>query len=191
MSQRSKRSLRIPHRGRTTAKPTSGRRISHWRWVAVALAVILTRPLGAQVAGDTAPDVRLESLGGDTLRLSDFRGRPVVLNFWASWCPPCRNEMPMLADVWRARHDSGLVVIGVDGRDQEKTLNDVRRFIARYEVPFPILLDEGGKVRQRYRLLGLPTTVFIDRGGTVRFVNIGPLTRAALQQHVREIMPRP
>jgi cytochrome c biogenesis protein CcmG/thiol:disulfide interchange protein DsbE len=144
--------------------------------------------LVAQAPGDTAPPFTLQSLDGHPVSLSQFKGHPVVINFWGSWCPPCRDEIPLLVAAYRARQDMEPVILAVNGRDQETSTGAVRKFVAEFQMSFPVLLDENGKVRKRYRLLGLPTTVFIGADGVVRAVNIGPLTAAALQQHLAEIM---
>lgn len=148
-------------------------------------------PLTAQTPGDTAPGFTLKTLDGDTVSLSDFRGHPVLINFWGTWCPPCRDEMPLVVAAFRAHQDARLVVLAVDGRDQETSTRAVRNFVAEFQMPFPVPLDEKGTVRKRYKLRGLPTTVFIGADGVLRAVNIGPLSEAALQLHLGEILPPP
>jgi len=128
-------------------------------------------PVKAEV-GALAPDFLLESVDGDETRLSDFRGNPVVLNFWATWCRPCRQEMPLLVDA-AADHDaSGLVVIGLNLQEGKALIEP---FAEDYGIDFPLLVDRDGEVGDRYRLLGLPTTVFIDSDGTIQSIYAGPL----------------
>jgi peroxiredoxin len=153
------------------------------------VAVCSSAALTAQAPGDTAPAFTLKTLVGDSVSLADFRGHPVIINFWGTWCPPCRDEIPLIVDAYQARHDAGLVVLAVNGRDQETSTRAVERFAAEFRMPFPILLDAKGGVRKRYGLRGLPTTVFVGADGVVRAVNIGPLSAAALQQHLSEILP--
>jgi peroxiredoxin len=152
------------------------------------LTALAAAPLAAQALGDSAPAFTLKSLDGTPVSLSQFKGHPVVINFWGTWCPPCRDEIPLLVAAYRARQDSELVILAVNGRDQETSTGSVRKFAAEFQMSFPVLLDEHGNVRKRYKLLGLPTTVFVGADGIVRAVNIGPLTAAALQQHLAEIM---
>ena len=161
--------------------------LSGFRTLCVVL-LLSAVPLAAQAPGDSAPAFTLKSLDGDSVSLSQFKGRPVVINFWGTWCPPCRDEIPLLVAVYHPNQDTGLVILAVNGRDQETSTRAVRKFAEEFQMAFPVLLDESGTVRKRYRLLGLPTTVFIGADGIVRAVNIGPLTAAALQQHVAEIM---
>lgn len=159
-----------------------------WLSTLFGVAALAAAPLVAQAPGDSAPAFTLKSLDGDPVSLAQFKGHPVVLNFWGTWCPPCRDEIPLLVEVYRANRDTGLVILAVNGRDQETSTRAVRKFAEEFQISFPVLLDESGKVRKRYRLVGLPTTVFVGADGIVRAVNIGPLTAAALQQHLAEIM---
>ncbi len=130
--------------------------------------------------GFLAPDFTLKSLDGKTIRLSDFRGRAVVLNFWASWCPPCRQEMPALQRVYEAYQSQGVEVIAVNATSQD-TLSSAQGFIQSNGLTFMVLLDEQGDVQSMYRVSGLPTTVFIDRDGVIRYWIVGgPLSEALL-----------
>ena len=138
--------------------------------------------------GDSAPAISLDLLGGGQTSLGSLRGRPVLINFWATWCVPCRQEMPELAAAWQAQRASGLEVLAVNLTDQER-LKDVEAFVAELAPPFPVLLDKRGRVRERYGLAALPTTYFIDSLGVVRAVHAAPLTRRALEQRLTLILP--
>jgi peroxiredoxin len=146
-------------------------------------------PLRAQTPGDTAPAFTLKTLAGGADSLSGYKGHPVLINFWATWCPPCRDEMPMLTAAYQAHREAGLVVIAVDLTSQEISKQKVRDFVTEFHMPFPVLLDEKGKVFRRYGLRGLPGSIFVGADGVVRAVNPGPITEAALQQHLAEILP--
>ena len=137
-----------------------------------------------------APDFELRTLDGQIVRLSESRGRPVLVNFWASWCDPCRSEMPTIVAAYDEHRAAGLVVLAVNLRDQERD-RDVRRFVEEFQLPFPVLLDARGTVRRRYRLRAVPTTVFIDTTGVVRIIHPGPLTTEALGRGLAEILPQP
>ncbi len=131
-------------------------------------------PPGMKVGPDVgklAPDFFLETLTGGELRLSDLRGRAVVLNFWATWCLPCRKEIPQLVAAYNQFADQGLVVVGVNLQESPDT---IRRYAEDFGMDFPIALDRRGSVADEYRLLGIPTTYFIDRQGVVRSVFRGP-----------------
>ena len=141
------------------------------------------------MTGFLAPDFSLGTLEGNTMRLSDLRGQPVILNFWATWCPPCRAEMPELEKVWRQYKGSGLMLLGVD---QAESAAVVEQF-ARNDmgVTFPILLDTDLAVRNKYAVRALPTTVFIDAEGRIQDVKIGgPLDTAAIVDGVNKIVVR-
>jgi len=121
--------------------------------------------------GALAPDFLLESMDESELRLSELRGQPVVLNFWATWCKPCRQEMPRFVEAYDEHVGDGLVVVAVNLQEGKGI---VRPFAEDYGMDFPIAVDRDGEVGDRYRLLGLPTTYFIDREGVIRSVFTGP-----------------
>ena len=125
--------------------------------------------------GQPVPDFVLEDLDGQPVRLSDFRGKTVVLNFWASWCPPCRAEMPDLLEVYEDRLAQGdLVVIAVD-KLAEDSRGAVVDFAEEFGLTFPVLFDASDEVSQRYGVRGLPSTFFIDRDGVLRSRTLGPV----------------
>jgi len=112
-----------------------------------------------------APDFTLERLDREgELTLSSLRGQGVVLNFWASWCIPCKEEAPFLEQVWRKDRKRGLVVVGLDAKDFRK---DARRFMRRFDLTFPIVYDGPGKTLARYGVTGFPETFVLDREGRV------------------------
>ena len=138
-----------------------------------------TPPPGAGIlAGQPAPDFTLDLFDGGTLRLSDLRGRWVVLNFWASWCPPCREEMPDLQKAYEAFRDRGVVFVGIAMADAPE---DARRFAEEVGITYPVGLDETGEIALAYRVFGLPTTLFVDPEGRVDRVHAGPLNFGALK----------
>jgi len=145
----------------------------------------------ALAAGRTAnaPDFSLQRLNGDgSLRLRSLRGRAVVLNFWASWCVPCREEAPLLATVSGRYRSTGLVVVGVDAQDFR---SDARRFIKRYSLTYPVVRDGGGSTLTHYNVTGFPETWFIDRAGHVVGEHVrGPLTRDRLARNIAIAMKR-
>ncbi|HLQ59104.1 MAG TPA: TlpA disulfide reductase family protein [Gemmatimonadales bacterium] len=158
----------------------------------IALAAFLTAAgLGAaQNAGPGAAaiDFRLKALAGGTVSLTEYRGRPLLLNFWATWCKPCRAEMTDIIAAYNAHKDQDLQVLAINLTDQER-MKDVRAFVNELQMPFPVLLDEKGKVRKSYALRGVPTSVFIDSSGVVRFVNPGPITRELIERGLAAILP--
>ena len=138
--------------------------------------------------GFTAPDFTLDLLDGGQLSLSELRGHPVVLNFWASWCLPCRSEMPAIENVYQRYKDSGLIVIGLNLTSQDSE-SDARAFVQELGLTFPIALDRDGSVRERYQLLGLPSTYFIDQSGIIRSIIVGgPMSEATIQSNIEDLV---
>jgi len=138
--------------------------------------------------GFAAPDFTLETLDGSQLTLSGLRGNPVMLNLWASWCLPCRVEMPAIERVVERHRDDGLVVVGlnVTAQDSEPA---ARQFAKEFGLSFPIVLDRDGAVSARYELMGLPSTYFIDRQGIIREVIIGgPMSEAVMLSHIQDLL---
>lgn len=125
--------------------------------------------------GELAPDFVLKDLQGESVRLSDYRGRVVLLNFWATWCPPCRVEMPHMQRFFTDYAAKGVVVLGVNLTTTEKHPENVPAFVDDRQLTFPIVLDEKGEVMQTYQVVGYPTTYLIDADGTIREKFIGVL----------------
>ena len=113
-------------------------------------------------SGEPAADFELRLFGGDLLRMSDLEGKVVVLNFWASWCPPCRAEMPDFEEMWQEMKDDGVVFVGVAVSDSPE---EARAFVEATGVTYPVGVDSSGSIAGDYRVLSLPTTFLIDREG--------------------------
>ncbi|ENH97691.1 thioredoxin [Gracilibacillus halophilus YIM-C55.5] len=131
----------------------------------------MEREVGLKV-GQVAPDFTLQTIDGETVKLSDYRGDRVMLNFWATWCPPCREEMPDLQAFYQ---DSDAVVLGINMTTTEQNIGDVRDFIDEYQLSFPILVDSEDKVAVTYQIHPLPTSYMIDSKGVIQFRIFGPL----------------
>lgn len=140
-------------------------------------------PVGLQV-GNVAPDFALSNLEGQTVRLSDLRGQAVLVNFWATWCGFCLFELPEMQSAYDAHRDQGFMVWAIDVREEAQA---VRTFADDLDLSFPILLDEQGEVTLRYRVRGLPTTLFIDRDGVILGVQIGPVDKEWIEQHLAQV----
>jgi cytochrome c biogenesis protein CcmG/thiol:disulfide interchange protein DsbE len=143
-----------------------------------ALGVGLLRGNGGQVGGPlvgkSAPAFSLQTLNGGTVSLASLKGRPIVLNFWASWCIPCRDEAPVLRDLSEKQSANGLAVVGVVFSD--KNLTAVRKFTQDYALAYPSLLDPNLGTSIAYGVSGVPETFFIDKEGVVRGYDQGGLT---------------
>lgn len=132
-----------------------------------------------------APDFTLQPFTGEPLRLSDLRGKPVMVNFWASWCPPCRQEAPLLERTWREYREKGVVFVGMDVWDSEQ---DARKFLQEFDITYPNGPDPRGQIAIDYGVTGIPETYFIDRQGQITRKWIGPFTEEALRKFLDEIV---
>lgn len=138
-------------------------------------------------AGDPAPDFELATLSGETARLSDFRGRPVILNFWATWCAPCRLEMPELERAQAGFDaDDGPIVLTVNQQDSAELVGE---FFDEVGLSLPALLDSKGEVGTTYGAFFLPTTVIVGPDGTVAAVHRGMISRDQLDEYLTAITP--
>jgi peroxiredoxin len=138
--------------------------------------------------GFLAPDFELETTTGETVKLSDLRGQAVLVNLWATWCPPCRAEMPAIERIHNEYQDDGLVVLAVNMTYQD-AFSDIAPFVEEYNLTFPILLDKTNSVGSAYQLRSLPSSFFIDRDGIIQEVIIGgPMAEALLRTRVEEIL---
>jgi cytochrome c biogenesis protein CcmG/thiol:disulfide interchange protein DsbE len=123
--------------------------------------------------GKEGPDFSLPNLDETTVRLSDYRGKVVFLNFWATWCKPCREEMPSMEVLYRNFERDGLVVLAIS-IDRVTTKKDIPPFIKSLNLTFPVLVDSWGQTDKRYKLMGVPETYIIDQQGILREKIIGP-----------------
>ncbi len=145
-----------------------------------------SRPTVVKV-GALAPEINLKSMTGDQIVLSQLVGRPVLVNFWATWCGPCREEFPAIVRKYRQYQPQGFVVVGVNFQDDNSD-NGVLTFMKDTLVNFPVVRDMDESVGRMYRINGLPTSIFIDRKGIVQDVVVGgPMTDAFLDQEFTKI----
>jgi peroxiredoxin len=138
--------------------------------------------------GQPAPDFSLKTIDGEEIRLSTLKGKAVLINMWASWCPPCRDEMPAIQAAYKKYKDKGLVVLGIDFTVQDN-LPDVKAFIQELGLTFPILLDETGEVSAGlYGMRALPTSNFVDTEGVIQRIQVGAMTTEKLEEYLAEIL---
>jgi cytochrome c biogenesis protein CcmG/thiol:disulfide interchange protein DsbE len=153
------------------------------------LTVSVGRPVGpvdTPIVGRPAPAFDLQTLEGGRISLAELRGSPVVLNFWASWCIPCREEAPLLTAADATYRADGLRILGVVYQDSSENAGD---FMARYGQTYPGLLDPDGRTAIDYGVFGIPETFFIDRAGVVRSRQVGAVTEAELKRKIEAILP--
>ncbi len=137
--------------------------------------------------GSAAPDFKLTRLEGADLSLGSFKGKPVMINFWATWCPPCKEEMPLL-ERYSKKYAEKLVLLGINS---EENADVVKPFISTMGISFPILLDLNGTVTNRYFVQDFPYTFFIDENGVLRAQHIGLLTEEQLVKYLGTIGIKP
>jgi len=164
-------------------------------WAILALVLFLSGcqlPAGSSQGtgiGSLAPDFQLESLDGQGVTLSELRGRPVMLNFWATWCPPCRAEMPWLEQIyeeWTGKPPSVVMLTVNNGESPSR----VRGFMETYNLSLPVLLDTDERVAGRYGIRYIPTTFFIDEDGIIQQKVVGAFTgKDAIEEGLRRIVP--
>ena len=165
-------------------------------FIAIILLAVLLGLLGwafindqsNSVEGGLAPDFTITSFEGETLTLSDLRGQVVVINFWASWCIPCRDETPYLESIWRIYQDKDVIFIGVDIQD---TIKEALGFIDEYDVTYFTGPDFGSEIAKAFKLQGLPQTFFIAKNGEINSVIIGELIPPELEEKLDELLAEP
>lgn len=148
-------------------------RLDSWLRVATVAAALALTSLGITSAGASAsraPTFALPSRSGDTVSLDQLKGKVVMLNFWASWCGPCRQEMPLLEQMHKRYSSLGFTLVGVNVDANSK---DAEQWLSKTPVSFPVLFDRESKVSAMYDVKAMPSTVFIDRQGNVRYLHKG------------------
>jgi peroxiredoxin len=138
--------------------------------------------MGGLKVGSKAPDFELKTLAGETVKLSDLKGKKVMLNFWATWCPPCKAEMPAMEEFHKeAGDDVVILAVNIDPH------LDVKAFVDENKITFPIPLDEEDKVNEAYQVLSIPTTYFIDTKGNIGNKYIGAMNLDAMKQYTKDL----
>lgn len=175
-------------------------RMRSWMMVLLVLGIAWTlvsrQPSGSQLAdlrpaarqGFPAPDFTLQLLGGGQTTLSELRGKAVLLNFWASWCGPCRLEMPAIEKVYESHRDLGFAVVGVNMTSQDSA-SGLAAFVKEFGISFPVALDPDATASRLYTIGALPTSYFIGRDGVIRSVIVGgPMSEALIQSRVEDLL---
>lgn len=151
----------------------------------VAAAPVSAATTPAPLAEHPAPDFRLLGLEGKPLVLSELKGQVVLINVWATWCPPCRAEMPTIQASYERYRDQGFTVLAVNLQEDPRT---VGTFMQQFGLTFPALLDLDGKVSNTYRAYALPSSFFVDRRGVIRAVYRGPMPRSVIAGTVEQLL---
>ncbi len=138
----------------------------------------------APIVGSLAPEISLNTLSGEKVNLSDFRGKPVLVNFWATWCGPCRIEMPEF-QATHQEYGADFVILAINATAQDN--GDIDGFVEEMGLTFPILLDEAGDVMDAYQIFGLPTSIFIDREGVIHTIHRGLVNQALIEAMLSDL----
>lgn len=141
---------------------------------------------GLQI-GESAPDFTLTNLQGESMSLSDYRGNKVILNFWASWCGPCRSEMPDMQKFYEAKQDENIEILAVNLTHFERQREHVEKFVEEFGITFPIPLDEENQQYETYEVLTIPTTFFIDEKGIIQQKHVGPMSYEFMEKTIVSI----
>jgi len=132
--------------------------------------------------GNLAPDFELKSFDGKAMKLSGLRGKKLILNMWATWCPPCRLEMPEMEKFYTDTKNEGIEILAVNLTQAEKSRNDVPAFIKANGITFPVIMDENGDVAKLYNVSSIPATFVIDTQGVIREKVVGPMTYDSMKK---------
>lgn len=139
--------------------------------------------LASAVIDKPAPDFELENMAGGKVKLSNLKGKLVVINFWATWCGPCVREMPMLQE-YQDLYPDELIILGIDMQESRETVQD---FLDKFNLTYTILLDFTGKVGQMYQVFALPNTLFVDKDGILRYHHIGYMSEAQFDGYLKSL----
>jgi len=143
-------------------------------------------PIGLK-EGERAPDFELVDLEGNVVKLSEYKGTPIFLNFWASWCGPCKAEMPHMEKLYDSKKEKGFEILAINSTTSEKNKDNVKKFVTEYGLTFPIPLDEKGTVTHQYEIIGFPTSFFIDSDGVIRSKALGPLNEEEMENRIKRL----
>ncbi|WP_174613491.1 peroxiredoxin family protein [Virgibacillus ihumii] len=134
--------------------------------------------------GNIAPDFKLKNMKGKAVRLSDFRGEPVIVNFWATWCPPCRAEIPDLRKLYKNKN---VEILAVNLTSTEQSIGDVKKFVQNYKMSFPVLKDTESKVAEQYNVRAYPTSYMIDASGHITYMHLGAMNYDLMIQQLAKM----
>ncbi|MAT96250.1 MAG: hypothetical protein CL608_03830 [Anaerolineaceae bacterium] len=179
--------------GETLAEKESPRRFSLGTVISFGLILGFLALLGwglvqvnnGQVDSGMAPDFTITSFDGETINLSELRGQVVIINFWASWCPPCREEAAYLEATWRKYQNRDVIFIGVDYVDTEK---EALAYLEEFDITYFNGADVGTRISHDYRIDGVPETYYVAKNGELRGVKIGPLVPPELDEKIEELL---
>lgn len=137
--------------------------------------------------GNKAPNFGLKTLDGQEVKLSDMVGKKVILNFWATWCPPCKAEMPHMQEFYEEQKNNQVTILAVNLTTSEKSSDNIGSFVKDYGLTFPIVLDSEGQVGQTYQAVTIPTSYIIDTKGVIRKKIVGPMDKEMMTELLQSV----
>lgn len=140
--------------------------------------------------GKTAPDFKLETLSGETVKLSDYRGQAVLINFWASWCPPCKAEMPHMEEFYKENKEKQFTILAVNLTNMDRGMDEIQTFVNDYGLTFPILLDQDGKTGTEYQAHAIPTSYIVDQKGVIIHKITGPMSKDMMNDMISSLIKK-
>ncbi|WP_226665383.1 redoxin domain-containing protein [Metabacillus litoralis] len=153
---------------------------------AIYNTVIPTNAKVGVIEGNAAPNFELTTLAGDKMNLTDLKGKKVLVNFWATWCPPCRSEMPDMQKIYD-EYNGEVIIAAVNLTSSESSVDTVENFVNDLNLTFPIFLDEKGKVNNEYEVLSYPTSYFIDEDGIIKTKFVGALSYDQMKKFISDL----
>ena len=170
--------------------------MNHWKRMSGALLVLLVLVVGCSGPGEAVPqginqgsrarDFELESLDGSKVSISDYEGSVVLVNLWATWCSPCRAEIPDLEAAYQAHKDEGFVILGVNIEEPQE---NVAPFVQEFDMSYPVLLDKDGELMKIYRAQGLPMSFIVGADGVIQVRHMGYLAGDQLESYLANLLP--
>ncbi|MDR0137486.1 redoxin domain-containing protein [Metabacillus idriensis] len=148
---------------------------------AIWFAILPKEPKEGLEIGNKPPQFELEMLNGENVQLDNVKGKKVMVNFWATWCPPCEAEMPEMQKL-QNEHQDNLIVLAVNMTNAEKSREDVESFISKRKLTFPVALDKDGRVSVQYEVYSYPTTYFLDEEGNIMNISRGAMTKETMEK---------
>lgn len=145
---------------------------------------LIDNPGSSLKKGQVAPDFTLTTLNGDSVSLSDYKGKKVILNFWATWCPPCKAEMPHMQNFYEA-YGEDVEILAVNLTDKDNGIDRIQQFITDYELTFTVPLDESGEVGTTYQAITIPTSYILTTEGTIQHKIVGPMDERMMEQLIQ------
>ncbi|TWT04881.1 peroxiredoxin [Planomicrobium sp. CPCC 101079] len=137
--------------------------------------------------GEVAPDFELTTLSGETVKLSDYKGKKVILNFWASWCPPCKAEMPLMQNYYDGAQEENVEILAVNLTTEDRGMTKVQEFVSANNLTFPIPLDKEGDIGSIYQAVTIPTSYMIDTEGRIQNKHLGPMDEKAMKDYIANL----